>query len=114
MSWFKSWRLSHLVIATLLVVVLVLVKIVWFANPAVGGAQGQTRFAVRIDPAAAERIRGWRQAQGLSSAPMTATDAAPAQQPATASLAAFVHACGNSGHQPLLRDEGGQVFATCQ
>lgn len=114
MSWFKSWHLSHLVIASLLVAVIVLVKIVWFANPAQGGGQGQTRFAVRIDPAAAERIRAWRQAQGLSSTQATAPEAALAPQPATASLTAFVRECGNSGHQPLLRDEGGQVFATCQ
>lgn len=114
MSRWKSLRLSHVVIATLLVIVIVLVKIVWFANTAMGGSQGQTRFAVRIDPAAAERIRAWRQAQGLASptAPGGEVQVAPTLE--VASLTSFVRECDRSGHQPVLRDEGGQVFATCQ
>lgn len=112
MSRWKSLRLSHVVIATLLVIVIVLVKIVWFANTAMGDSQGQTRFAVRIDPAAAEHIRAWRQAQGLP--PLAPGEVALAPSQAMPSLTSFVRECGNSGHQPLLRDEGGQVFATCQ
>ncbi|MBU6247989.1 MAG: hypothetical protein KGN77_09550 [Xanthomonadaceae bacterium] len=114
MSWWKSLRLSHVLIATLLVIVFVLVKIVWFARPAMGGTGGQTRFTVRIDPAAAARIRSWRQAQGLDPAPVPGAVAAPTQATSGSSLAAFVQACGQSGHQPLLQDDGGQVFATCQ
>ena len=115
MSGWKSLRLSHVLIATLLVIVLVLVKIVWFARPAMGGTDGQTRFTVRIDPAAAARIRAWRLAQGLDPAPPApAAAAAPTQATTGSSLAAFVQACGQSGHQPLLQDDGGQVFATCQ
>ncbi|MFK2904401.1 hypothetical protein ISP17_10525 [Dyella ginsengisoli] len=114
MSRWKSLRLSHVVIATLLVIVIVLVKIVWFAHPAWGGSQGQTRFTVRIDPAAAERIRAWRQAQGLPSPPVAPGEVALAPSQAVPALTSFVRECGNSGHQPLLRDEGGQVFATCQ
>lgn len=114
MSRWKSFRLSHVVIATLLVMVIVLVKVVWFGHAAWGGSQGQSRFAVRIDPAAAERIRAWRQAQGLGSPAASPGDVQPVPSQDIASLPSFVRECDRSGHQPLLRDEGGQVFATCQ
>ncbi|HEX5305539.1 MAG TPA: hypothetical protein VFW82_05575 [Dyella sp.] len=57
---------SHVVIATLLVIVIALVWMVWFAKPAMGGTQGQGHFVVRIDPAAAGRIRAWRRASGFA------------------------------------------------
>lgn len=72
------------------------------------GAEGRTRFTVRIDPQAAAVVRAWRAAHGLptgspAALAMTSGQAAP--------TAAFEQHCRQAGGSVVASDAAGRAAA---
>jgi len=107
-------KVSHLLIAALLVAVGVMVKILCFPRPVMGSASGSMNLVIRIDPQAAAQIRAWRRARGLD--PQLPAATGPSAHLATieGDLGNFVVRCNSDGHQAVLQRKEGQLMATCQ
>jgi hypothetical protein len=104
-------KLSHLLVAAIVIAVVVLVKIIFFPRPLFGSGHGSVKVVVRIDPRAAAQIRAWRRAHGLDPA---LEPAAVQSAKAEGDLSDFVSSCKRSGHAVALHRHEGERVAICK